>query len=111
MEPRLKTRLVVQAALRLSVRSAVSMVVARRGDDDAGTIVVKMNRRDLGCTVLVQSRTATGASAWLRGTGAEPVDEAKADAYIARQVSRDPDVWVVEIDDRAGRFLFEGTIL
>jgi GMP synthase (glutamine-hydrolysing) len=110
MEPRLKTRIVVQAALRTSTMRGIAMVVARHGDDDAGTIILKINRRDLGCSVLVQTRTPTGELAWLRAV-AEASDEAAADAYIARQVQRDPDLWVVEIDDRAGRSMFEGRIL
>jgi hypothetical protein len=111
MEPRLKTSFVVQAALRLSSQQAIPMVVARHGDDDAGTILVKINRLDLGCLVLAQTRTLTGELAWLKATGAEPVKEQEADAYIARQVTRDPDLWVVEIEDRAGRPVFEGRIL
>ena len=39
------------------------------------------------------------------------VPEAEADAYIARALKRDPDLWVVEIEDRAGRHLFEGKII
>jgi hypothetical protein len=111
MEPRLKTNLVIQAALRVSSQRAIPMVVARRGDGDAGTILVKLNQLDLGCTVLAQTRTPKGELAWLRATGEAPVDEQTADAYIARQVKRDPDLWVIEIEDRAGRPVFDGQIL
>jgi hypothetical protein len=111
MEPRLKTNLVIQAALRVSSQRAIPMVVARRGDGDAGTILVKLNQLDLGYTVLTQTRTPKGELAWLRATGEAPVDEQAADAYIARQVKRDPDLWVVEIEDRAGRAVFDGEIL
>jgi len=111
MEPRLKTNIIVSAALRRSTQQAIPMVVARRGDGDAGTILVKLNQLELGCTVLSQTRTPGGDLAWLKATGALPVDEATADAYIARAVKRDPDLWVVEIEDRAGRPIFEGPIL
>ena len=110
-EARLKTRLVVQAAVRLCSVRAIPVAVTRRGDEDAGTILVKLNQRELGCTVLIETRAPDGARAWLRATGEAPVDEAAADAYIARQVKRDPDLWVVEIEDREGRSAFDGRIL
>jgi hypothetical protein len=111
MEPRLKTSIVVSAALRMSDQRAIPMTVARRGDGDAGTILIKLNQLDLGCIVLAQTRTPEGELAWLKATGQAPVPEAEADAYIARQVKRDPDLWVIEIEDRAGRPVFEGRIL
>ena len=111
MEPRLKTGLVVEAALYLSTQRAIPMVVVRRGDGDAGAILIKLNQLENGFTVLAQTRTLEGELAWMRATGATPVDEPAADAYIERQVKRDPDLWVVEIEDRAGRPVFTGRVL
>lgn len=110
-EARLKTRLQVQAAVRLCGLRAVAVAVTRRGDPDAGTILVKLNRLEGGCIVLAQTRTPDGAPAWLRATGNAPVTEADADSYIARQAKRDPDLWVVEVEDRAGTSPFPGLIL
>jgi hypothetical protein len=42
--------------------------------------------------------SADGGRAWLRATGPDPVSQAVVDEYVARQVARDPDLWVVEFD-------------
>src|ERR1700722_13567263 len=110
-EARLKTALAVQAAVRLCGLRAVPVAVLRRGDTDAGTILQKLNGLDGGFTVLAETRAPDGTRAWFRATGAQPVSEADADAYIARQVGRDPDLWVVEIGDREARPAFDGKIL
>jgi hypothetical protein len=49
--------------------------------------------------------------AWSRGTGPNPVSEPEADAYITRQLQYDPDVWVLEIEDRKGQYKLEGKIV
>ena len=44
-------------------------------------------------------------------TGPTPVSEAEADAYIERQVKYDPDVWVLEIEDRRGQYKLDGKVV
>ena len=96
-EPRVKARLWVQIALRLGDQSARPGAVLRTGDPDAGGILVVLRGRD-GCVVMSQLRAADGSAAWLKATGAAPVNDADADAYVARQVRFDPDLWVLEFE-------------
>ena len=97
MEPRLKAGLWVKATLRLADGNGRPGAVLRKGDADAGGVLVVLRGRE-GLSVLSQARDADGALAWLRATGAAPVDQAAADSYIARQVRFDPDLWVVEFE-------------
>jgi len=96
-EPRLKSGFWVAAALRLSDSEGRPGAVLRRGDADSGGILVVL-RAAHGLVVLSQIRAASGDTAWLRSTGPEPVDQATADAYLARQLAHDPDLWIVEFD-------------
>jgi hypothetical protein len=96
-EPRLKAGLWVKMALRMSDREGRAGVVLRKGDADSGGVVVVLRGRD-GLVALSQVRAADGALAWMRGTGAAPVDQAAIDAYVGRQVRFDPDIWVLEFD-------------
>jgi len=98
MEARLKSHIQIQALVRRCDLAAIGVAVTTRGDPDAGTILIKLYDRDTGTTVLTQTRRADGALVWMRATGAVPVDESDADAYIARQRQYDPDLWVVEIE-------------
>ncbi len=107
-EARVKTGLWVQAQIRLCDIESIPVVVVHRGDADAGAVLLKMNRLGDGCEVLTRFRGLDGEQGWLRGTGPDPVAEPEADDYIRRQIDRDPDVWVVEIEDPRGRYPLDG---
>jgi hypothetical protein len=96
-EPRVKAGLWVGMALRMGDAAGRPGAVLRKGDPDAGGIVVVLHGRE-GLVVLSQMRAGEGEAAWMRATGPAPVTQDVADAYVTRQTSRDPDLWVLEFE-------------
>jgi hypothetical protein len=96
-EPRVKVGIWVRAVLRMGDVDGRPGAVLRKGDPDSGGVLVVLRGR-AGLCVLSQMRAADGTAAWMRATGAEVVDQAAVDAYVARQVRYDPDLWVVEFE-------------
>lgn len=110
-EPRLKTEIWVKACVRRASVENIALAVVKRGDPDGGAVLVKLNRHAEGCVVFTETRDVNGARAWHKGTGAVPVPETEADAYIARNRRIDPDLWVIEVEDRQGRLPFDAIFL
>jgi len=91
-------------ALRWRVEAAgASVYVARRGDPDAGAVLVKVLLEQRTARLFAPVRNFEGERVWAQPLGEAPVPEQDADAYAARRAERDPDLWVVEIDDPGGR--------
>src|SRR3954449_3010108 len=78
MEPRLKSAILVKALIRRADLAAIGIAVIARGDPDAGAILLKLNAREGGVTVLAQARRPDGTAVWLRATGQLPVTEQEA---------------------------------
>lgn len=107
-EPRLKTSIWVAALIRRAELAGAAAFVARKGEPDAGAVVVKIAMLDGTARVWSSSYGRDGQRRWVKATGADPVSDADAEAYVRRARSRDGDLWVVEIEDRQGRdFLTE----
>lgn len=106
-DARLPTELWVSAGIRKASMEGVPATVARRGEAQSGTVLLKVNQYERGCRVFAQTRDLDGRLTWFPALDGASVDEADADAYIARSVARDPDVWVVEIEHRDGWHPFD----
>jgi len=111
MQPRLKSEIWVKAHIRRCFAHDIPAFLRRRGDGAAGGILIKINRFEAGCTVLEPTMSLDGGRAWIRATGPEPVDEARADALIDQRLRTDPDLWVVEIEDRDRRHRLDEPVL
>jgi len=107
MTARLKSGIWVRAHIRRCQVAGVPAFVVAMGDESAGAILIKVNRLGDGCEVFVARTGFDGEREWLAATGPEPVAETQADDYIARQRKFDSDLWVIEIEDQAGRHFLD----
>jgi len=97
VEPRLKSSISVSAMLRMGDAAGKPGMVLKRGDADAGAILLLLRGRD-GLALFSQTRAQDGSEAWLRLSGPTPIDQASADALLARQLRYDPDLWALEFE-------------
>ncbi|UTS81982.1 DUF1491 family protein [Phaeobacter piscinae] len=95
----------VQAYLTRLRLADIPAFVTAHGDDTAGAVLIKLNTLDRRAQALHRSYDLmSGARSWV--TLAEG-EEADVDAAITKQRSFDPDLWVIEVEDRHGRHLLD----
>jgi hypothetical protein len=98
----LPTDLWVQALIRRAHMAGGYATVVRRGDARAGAVLVKaFDTRARTARLYSEAFRGDGERVWMEplATTAEP----DLDAYVQRAVGRDPDLWVVEVEDTEGR--------
>ncbi|MDD4616585.1 MAG: DUF1491 family protein [Alphaproteobacteria bacterium] len=105
MDNRPSTDLYVSAHARIAEREGVPMTVVHKGDPSSGTIVLKINLLNGTARVLIEVRKGD-KRAWMPALASDPATDHVAEEYLSRQVEIDPDVWVVEIEDKKGRVWF-----
>ena len=105
MPPRLTSGIWVSAYLNRLRLADIPAFVVRRGEDSAGAVVVKSSPLNGTARALQRSfDPMTGERLWIvLAEGPEP----EVDAVLGRARSRDPDLWVIELEDRAGRTLLD----
>jgi hypothetical protein len=109
---RLKSAIWVSAYIRRCQIEGAQAVLRRRGAEEAGAIFIKVSRLD-GTADLYGPAPQTAFDD-------QPADrlfvsclpqpsrpEADAEARLAREIKFDPDVWIVEVEDRAGRHFLD----
>lgn len=89
---------------RLRLQDIPAFVVAK-GDLTAGAVLIKLNTLDgQACCYQRSFDLMTGERQWMvLVEGAE----AEVDASVSKQRSFDPDLWVIEVEDKQGRHLLD----
>ena len=110
MSARLKTGLYVRALIRRAEIGGASAYVARRGAEEAGALILKLTRPDGSITVLSRATRGDGERVWMKPLG-ESADGTAAAKYFEKQIRFDPDIWILEIEDREGRAFVDEAIV
>lgn len=92
----------VAALIRRAEIGGAFATVVKKGDARAGTVLVKVfNTAERRARIYAEAFGPDGDRLWMQPVDSE--QEAELDAYVERQRGYDPDLWVVEIEDREGR--------
>ena len=107
---RIPARLWVQAYIRRMNGSGAFATVVRLGDDDLGTIWIKVDRQDGTAVLLGPAPEPLDADPdriperrFMRLHKTETIASADADLRLSRQHEFDSDLWVVEVEHRGGQ--------
>lgn len=105
----LKTEIWASALIRRAAVGGAFAAVVRKGDADAGAVLVKVATLDGRARLYAPARDGQGERIWLDlSAGSLGDKEADVDAHIRKRSETDPDLWVIEVEDRHGRhFLME----
>ena len=104
MTPRLTSDLWVSAYLRRLQLVNITAFITSKGDATAGTVIVKLNTLDGHARAFHRSYDLDGTRVWAILAEGE---ERSVDESLMKQRSFDPDIWVIEVEDYAGRHLLD----
>jgi hypothetical protein len=115
---RLKSGIWVAAYVRRCHIEGAFAAVRRRGAEEAGAVFIKVNRLD-GTAILYgpapqsvfdEAKPADRIFTIILGRDV-PVPDADIEARLVREIRYDPDVWIVEVEDRAGRHFLDNAVV
>lgn len=109
--PRLTAAIWTSAIIRRAMGEGAFAALRYKGAEGASAALVKVSLLDGSAFVLVPVTSSDGSRQWMRATGAAPVSESDAESYLQRTRVRDPDIWVLEIEDRQGRWFFDEPVV
>jgi hypothetical protein len=109
---RLKSNIWVAAYLRRCQINGIFGAVRRRGAEDAGAVFIKLallNGQAILFTPAPQSAydDSRPIERIFTPSSAQPLPEEAIEERLAKEIRFDPDVWIVEIEDKAGRHFLD----
>lgn len=106
----LPTHMLVTAQIRTAAQNGVAITVLRKGDPMSGSILLKINRLDGNAEVLCQI-WMDEERVWTPAHVPPVMPDREADDFLWGEAENDPDLWLIEVEDKEGRSWFPGRIV
>ncbi len=108
---RLKSKIWVMGYMRRLASAGIPAYVVRRGDEDAGSIFIRINKLD-GTSLLFGPAPAGLEHAdsdrrWLPKWADGARQDEEIERVMVEESGYDPDHWLIEVEDQAGRHFLE----
>ncbi len=109
---RLKTSIWVSAYLRRCQSAGVFGAVRRRGAEEAGAVFVKVATLDGSAMLYVPAPQTVyddtrPVERFFTPVSPNPMPEQSVEERLTREVRFDPDAWIIETEDKAGRHFLD----
>lgn len=104
MTPRLTSDFWVKAYLTRLRTYNIPAFVAAKGDATAGAVIVKLNTLDGNAQAFQRSYNADGARIWIALASGR---DREVEGILTQQRDFDPDIWIIEVEDKQGRTLLD----
>lgn len=103
---KLRTDIVVNAALRKANKLAIPAFILKKGDPDAGAIFLEIEIEKDFVHLLYRRFDFDEIEIWEYLNKGNPQPANVIEKQIQREICRDPDCWVVSVQDRKARNIF-----
>ena len=112
---RIKTEIWVKAYVRRVMAQGVSAYIAARGDDFAGAVYIHIDDLQGGHLLFVPAPAGLSGSdeerRWMACFEKACVSKEKVEDYLNAQKKYDPDLWIVELEDRQARHFLDDLLV
>jgi hypothetical protein len=98
IEPRVTSRILVSALIRLASQQGGFAAVIAKGDETAGTVLLQVVEKGHFLALYERIPDISGRSQWQAVATQDAGNEQKNLAYVERRRARDRDLWLLELD-------------
>jgi hypothetical protein len=98
LEPRLPAHLEVGALIRRTQAEGGFATVLKKGERDAGTILVVLTQKGTNPRVYERMPRADGTREWVLSRGENTENKDEMEDWLSRRARQDGDLWIVELD-------------